>query len=186
MRSLTPIFSIVIAIVLYLFFIAPQWEEVQGIRAEEKTYQEAVERYDEFTEKMNTLLNLKRNQNPVTLERLNQLVPQEVDAARIITDLEDMAKRQNMLFGNIDTSESEEDLRSRNEVATDQIQTELQTVDISFELIGTYEQLQAFLRELESSLTLLEVTSLAFSASDGLFEQFGLTVRAYALSNLTN
>lgn len=183
MRSLTPIFSILIAILLYLFFIAPQWEEVKGVRAEVNTYQEAVERYDQFTARMNGLLELKRNQNPVTLERLNQLVPEEVDAARIITDLEDMARRSNMLFGNITTSESEEDFGSRNE--TTSAQTELQAVDISFELIGTYDQLQAFLLELESSLTLLEVTGLSFSASNGLFEQFALTVRAYALPQVT-
>lgn len=189
MRTLTPIFSILIAILLYFFFIGPRYAEVKEIRAEAENYQEAARRYDEFATALNRLLDLKRQQSPSTLERINQLVPHELDTAHIIADLEQLAEGHQLLFGNI-TTESLEVAPARSQAnGSEQLSgesTELQTADISFELVGTYGQFKEFLRDLESSLTLLEVTGLRFKASDGLFEQFGVTVRAYALPRTTN
>ncbi len=186
MRTITPIFSIILAILLYFFFISPIYAEIKEIRMETESFLMAAEDYDNFNKDSNKLLGLKSSQSPLTIERLNQLVPENIDSAHLIADLEAMAKKQNMLFGSISTETTGATLGGSSSDSLDlNTQTpaneELQTTDISFELIGTYDQFQAFLTELESSLTLMEVTSIEFTASNGLFEQFGVTVRAYAL-----
>ena len=191
MRSLTPIFSILIAILLYFFLIDPMYADIKDIRSETATFRKATTDYDNFSQQLNLLLDVKSGQNPLTIERLNQFVPENIDSAHIIADLEFMAKDNNMLFGNISTESSDINFKSRssNSQGTNSktpVSAELQTADVSFELIGTYDQLQNFLVELESSLTLMEVIGLDFTASDGLFEQFSLTIRSYALPSVNN
>lgn len=187
MRTLTPIFSILIAISLFLFFVSPMWDEIGDIRTDTKTYNEATLGYGEFNNKLNKYLDLKVQRSPMAIERLNQLVPQDINVAHILADIEKIADDNTMLFGDIQTDTTENDVRSVTRDNSDILQdldiTELQTSDITFGVIGTYDQLKSFLKDLETSLTLLEVTNLSFTASGGFFEQFTITVRTFALPN---
>ena len=188
-RTLTPVFSIIIAVLLYFFFISPALDDISATRAETDIYNDAINRYGIFNEKLEHSLSIKRDQNPVTVERLNQLVPLSVESAEILASLESIAVSHNMLFGNITTASEGFSVSNNAKNSSNQagvINAELQTTDISFELVGTYEQLQEFLKDTENSLTLLEVTDISFTASDGLFEQFAITVRSYALPKTNN
>jgi hypothetical protein len=176
MRTLTPVFSIVIAVLLFFFFVSPEYNEIKGLKEDTEMYKRAVESYNDFYAKVDTKLAVKRNESPVIVERLNQFIPKDLDVAYNIADLENMAQAHKMLFGNVSTDVSGTDLVSESDKGQ-----ELQIADISFDAIGTYEQFQLFLLDLESSLSLFEVTSINFSASEGPFEQFTIAVRTYAL-----
>lgn len=185
MRTLTPVFSIIIAILLFFFFISPGYKEISQIKEDTAQYDRAVKSYNDFYAKVDTKLAVKRNENPVVVERLNQFIPKDLDVAYDLANLEQMALTHNMLFGNIISDVTEIDVRrasgNRNNTSSGSQSQELQIADISFDVIGTYEQFQSFLLDLESSLSLYEVINIDFSASSGLFEQFAVSVRTYAL-----
>lgn len=186
MRTLTPFLSGIIAVLLFLFFTQPRYEEIKKVQDEIASYEVAVQKYTDFSRKLNDKLAIKAKYQGLKIDRLERLVPDTVDAARLLVDLESLAKKHKMLFGNIATSDS--DVKLTPSASTDGsdpvgVTGELSSTDISFEVIGTYEQFKSLLRDIESSLTIFEVTGIAFAATEGSFQQFAVTVRTYALSS---
>lgn len=183
MRTLTPALSILIAILLFVFFTKPLYSEIKSTQAEVDAYALAVEKYNEFSQALQTKLNKKTSRPEYEIERLDQLLPSMIDETQLLVDLNALALTHGLLFGNVSVEGNnpvmlEEALPVEgSQVASD----ELSTVDVSFDVIGTYEQFKTFLRDIESSLSLMEVTELNFTATEGSFQQFSVTVRAFAL-----
>jgi Tfp pilus assembly protein PilO len=181
--TLTPFLSLIIAGLLFVFFVQPTYDEISAIKQESKAYDEAIQSYDAFSQKLDDKVLVKNSETALQKERLDRLVPERIEITRILVDLENLAKNNSMLFGNISTEEEEgETGNSEEESAASQEsgQGKLVSKDISFEVIGTYEQFKNFLRNLEESLTLFEITGISFDVTEDVFQQFAVTVRMYA------
>jgi len=182
-RTITPIFSIIIALVVFFFFVKPMFAEIQQIQGETDQYQQAVGKATELNQLLTALVSKKRSYSAEEIERLEALVPQSVDEVKILADLNELAKSHSMLFGNIKVTSRDEVVSTGEQTAPSQTVSydDFVTSDITFGLIGTYEQFKAMLSDLEKSLVLMEITNITLSASDGPLQQFELTVRAYSL-----
>lgn len=182
-RTLSPFLSIIVAIVLFMFFIKPTYYEAGALRDDAREYREAVSTYKEFT----TILQEKieeKEKNSSDEEKLNLLLPEETDSTHLLVDLKTLANRNGLLFGNVIVVEGEAS-NPKEEDGEDSVidaRARLVPTDISFELIGTYDQFKSFLENLESSQVLFEVTTLTFDTTEQkIFHQFSFTVRTYAL-----
>ncbi len=182
-RTLVPILSILISGLLFLFFVQPQYEEITAVRDQVSAYKNASERYNEFSQKLDALLSTKSNRTLSENARLDLLSATTIDVPRLVVDLEAMAEKSNLLFGNITTESGDSELGSDNEaIPEDERGSEqLITEEISFDVIGTYEQFKTFLQDVESSVVLMEIINIKFGASESVFQQFSVTVRTYAL-----
>ena len=181
MRTLTPILSIIIALLLFLFFIKPQYSEITLLQTEIDEYTNAVESYNDFIAVLDGKLRIKNSRASSDSERLDKLVRTDIDDTRLIVDLEAMVEKHNMLFGNVISSGNDAELSSGGTDPAQAQSEELRIADITFDVIGTYEQFKDFLKDLESSLTIYEVINLAFNVTEGTFQQFSVKVRSYAL-----
>ena len=183
MRTLTPILSIIIAVLLFMFFIQPQYAEIQSVKNEIKTYTDATAQYAGFSALLQDKLSVKTQRSAYESERLDTLVPDSVDATRLLVDLEKIATTHGLLFGNITTKGGDVMLARGTDGAVDAPESaELATVDVSFAVIGTYDQFKDFLKDLERSVTLFEVTEIKYSVTEeSVLQQFSLTVRSYSL-----
>jgi len=181
MRSITPFLSIIIAVLLFVFFTKPLYSEIRLLQNEISQYKIATTKYSEFNAQIQNLLSIKNNRAASEKERLDLLVPNAIDSTRLLVDLEGIAEGHNLLFGNVSTKGSDVAPTSAGAPEKKDTSTELKTADISFEVIGTYTQFKDFLSDLESSVVLFEVTKITVTAIDGLFQQFAVTVRTYAL-----
>ncbi len=182
-RTLTPILSLVIALILFVFFVRPQYAEVITIQSEIDEYQKAIAQYAEFTNKLEAKIAAKEGRSALQNEQLDQLVPNEIDDAQALVDIEALAQRYNLLFGNTSVETGDTELKRKSDPATmsEEGGDELRTADISFGVIGTYDQFKSFLADLEKSLSLYEVTQISFNTGESSFQQFEVTVRVYAL-----
>lgn len=186
MRTLTPVLSIIIALLLFIFFTQPQYGDITVLQQSIDEYHLAGQKYDTFLNTLNTKLDEKKNQSIVANERLDVLVPNSIDDTRLLVDLEKVAKNNNMLFGNIETKTGDYEVDSATNEEVGNGLKELYAEDISFEVIGTYDQFKSFLSTIENSLTLFEVTEMSVTETENsAFQQFALTVRTFALPDNT-
>lgn len=164
---------------MYLSFIKPWYLEARDIYAEAIGYEEAALKYEEYSRLLNNKAQTIRDLTPRTKDRINQVVPVGIDEIRILLDLQNITKEEQMLFGNVDVEVSED--TSFPLQTGDAIQVDV--INVSFDAIGTYEQFKTLLQRLESSLTLFEVTEISFSAPEEAspFQQFSLSVRTHVL-----
>jgi hypothetical protein len=182
-RTITPIFSIVVALVIFFFFSKPMFAEIKLLQGETTQYQEAVTRATELNAELSSKLSQKRSYPAEALEKLEALVPSEIDEVRILNDLNEMARSHNMLFGNVTVSPSKEEATEEEGVTVSRTISydTLTATDITFSLIGTYDQFKQFLGDMEKSLVMLEVLNIGFSPAEGMFSQYALSVRVFAL-----
>ena len=187
-KSLVPTLSIIVSLVLFIFVAKPQFNEAQTINADYTEYQDTIQKYEEFNAEINALKSKKNDIRISDRERIDAIIPSSIDNPRMLVDLEAMAKKHSLLFGNIKTDKGTENVNAQtsNKSTTPEAQNNenrLITNDISFDVIGTYDQFKNFLSEIESSMTLMEVKTISFTATEGAFQQYSVTVQTYALPN---
>lgn len=187
-RTITPIFSIIIALVIFFFYAKPEFVVIKATQGETKQYEDAAATAAALNNELNALVDKKRSFSAGDLERLDALVPTDINEVRILADLNEIARTHNMLFGNIDVENSDTENAASGQAGalggdTGQrvAYTDFLTSDITFSLIGTYEQFKAFLADVEKSLVLLEVINIAFDEGEGNLQQYNITVRTFSL-----
>jgi Tfp pilus assembly protein PilO len=117
--------------------------------------------------------------NTLPIDTLNRILPATADPVLIIYELSKIASRveSNMLLANPKFSDDGTD-KNRNS-------KKYNTLTVNFTLEGNYEGLKAFLRNLESSERIYNITSLDFaSAQDSRYSsvfKYTLTVETYYL-----
>lgn len=182
-KSLTPTLSIIAAIVLYFFFISPQITEIKNVNAQIGTYKATIEQYEDYNTTVQALKDAKNSINIADVQRLEQMIPSSIDTTRTLVDLEAMAQKHGLLFGNVAT-EMLDGIAEPEEGEAEVSGGDLVVNGISFEVIGTYEQFKMFLAEMESSLELMEVTEMSLLAATDTFQQYSIVIQTYALSNI--
>lgn len=192
-RTVTPIVSIVLAILLFMFFVQPQYVVVKGLQKDRDDYRDAVKQYAVFDQKLQDKIKQKNDVSMSDKERLEEFMPSELDSSVLLVKLEHLAKQHNMLFGNIkaDDDAGKELLgRAKNadgETDDSAHTEELVSLDIDFSVIGTYAQFKDFLADIENSLTLFEIIDIKLAeGGETQFQQYSITVRSFALPNGNN
>lgn len=183
-RTITPVFSIIIALVIFFFFAKPMFGEIKVIQGETAQYEAAAGKAGELNAALSALVAKKRAYSTADVERLDALVPPSINEVTILADLSAIARSHNMLFGNIDVGHAEKSTTPSSgsvEMTQKVAYTDFVTSDIEFALIGSYDQFKAFLADVEKSLVMLEVTNITFTASEGDLQQYAVKVKAFSL-----
>ncbi len=182
-RTLTPIFSIIIALMVFLFVTKPIFGEIQTVQDDTEKYRTAVDQATKLNNKLTSFITQMNGFSGVEKDRLDALVPSEIDEVKLLADLKDLTQKYNMLLGNVHVSEEQHTANTTDSAESSQnvSYADLVSTDVSFSLIGTYAQFKDVLREIEKSLVLMEVVSVSFRAGTGDLMQFETTIRLYAL-----
>jgi len=186
MRSVSPFISLVIAVVVFFFYTRPMFADIEALQLQTAEFMNAAEKAQELNRELSEKVTRKRSFDQVSLDRLDALVPPSIDEVKALTDVSELARKHNMLFGNI-SLQTENTKKRNNEGGSGTLGitlSDLSHTDVQFGLIGTYEQFKAFLGDVEQSLVMLEVIDVNFTAGEGLLQQFDMKVRLYSLPPL--
>ncbi len=161
------------AIGLFIFYTDGTYKEVSALRQTQSAYSEALQNSrkllavrDQLASKYNALSREDR-------DRLEKLMPDNVDNIRLILNIDKVAKQYGMLPSDIKFDASATD-QKRNTDGTTQPRTPAEarelnnpygTFNLEFSVTGTYPKFLAFLHDLEQSLRLIDVEAVAFAAA---------------------
>lgn len=163
MKNLISIIFIIGAGALFFVFTNPRYETVKELRAEEATFDDALDRSKELIALRDELL-AKYNAIPTAdLEKINKLLPDSVDTVRLIIEINAIASRHSMTLLNISVGDvgASKDSSGRLGPAS----AAYEKVSLSFTVNATYEAFRAFLADLERNLRLLDVVTISFGES---------------------
>ncbi len=182
-RTLTPFFSVIIGLMIFLFVTKPMFAEIKVIQVDTDKYEDAVHKATQLNEKLKSFITEMNGFSSLERERLSALVPTEVDEVKLLADLKELTQKRNMLLGNVNVSEESFSASADEASGSSQNVTynNLAATDISFSLIGTYAQFKDVLRDMEKSLVLMEIVGVSFTSGTGDLMQFEITIRLYAL-----
>lgn len=178
MRTLLPVLFVLIAAGIFFGFIDPSYDRIRELRAEEAQFDQALNRSKELQQVRDQLLSRYNTFAQSDLERLEKMLPDNVDNVRLVLDFDSIAARYGMRLRNI-ALEVDESRADRGQVGADD--ADYQSVVLSFSVTGDYNAFRGFLEDLEQSLRLVDVTSVTFSASPTGSYDYSVGVKTYWL-----
>jgi Tfp pilus assembly protein PilO len=176
MSNIVSIILILASIGLFFGYVDPTYSTIRAQRSEKAEYDRALNNSKELQAERDKLLEKFNNMDKGDLDDIVKLLPDNIDNVRLIIDIDEMAKKYGMRIRNFKASTSE---------ASDTIavaDTPHGTLTLSFSTTAPYQTFLAFMRDLERSLRIIDVTDVEFGASDtnDLYD-YKVTVKTYWL-----
>jgi len=176
-RPTISILLIIVAVGVFFSFINPRYEGIKVLQAESAEFDKALERARELQAVRDDLLSRYNTFSTEELEKLDKILPDNVDNVRLILDLDGIASKYDMVIRNVSLSE-------RDTVASEvQAGAEIGEIELKFNVKSSYGDFKRFIRDLEQSLRVVDISKLFFSPSDedlGIMD-FDITIRTYWL-----
>ena len=167
------------AIWLFFAYTQPVWEEVGEIKADVEEHSDALVKVSGFNQNIVNLIARKDNLNQAQLDRMNVMVPLEIDETGVMADVQAIVERNRARLLTVGVSEWTGGVGEKNddEKVVGLQELEHSTKDINITVEGTYQQIKQILSDLESSLVLLEVIDVSFAAVEGDIVAYSLVIR---------
>lgn len=177
MKILIPVVLLGVAVALFFGYIDPTYAEITELRARETQFNQALDQSRELQRVRDSLLSRYNTFSQSDLERLKKLLPDHIDNVRLILDIDSIALKYNMRTRNVTVSNS----GSANPTAIETGQGAIESVVLSFSVVATYDDFIRFLKDLESSLRIVDVVGLSFSTAAGDAYNFNVSIKTYWL-----
>ncbi len=183
MKSIFPVLVIAICIGLYFMYISPTVLEVKELSATKAQYDNALAKSKELKDKRDAVLIEYNNISQDDVSKLNKIIPETFDGVLFANDINAIAVRYGLVVSDLNVNNQNTENRDMVIAATnDPYKTSL----VTMRLRGQYGQFVQFLRELETSLRLIDVTGLSIrdltgQTSSNTALEYSLEVKTYSL-----
>jgi len=175
-KFLIPIILIIIAVATFFTFTDPLYTKVKDVEKEEIQYDEALNKSRELQTIRDALLSKFNTFNLNDIERLEKLLPNNVDNVRLILEIDNTASKYGMNLRDVSIS-SGDDNKSKNVVEA--TAKDFYTITLSFTVSSSYENFVKFIEELESKLRVVDISRIMFKASDSDFNEYRVSLKTY-------
>ncbi len=188
-KNVTALILAVLAVGIYFTFTSDKIAELKSIQAVNNEYQVALNNSADLVRIRDEVLRSFNEISEADRARLNKIVPDTVDNVRLIIDVkDDIAVKHNLFLKNIKTTSPE--APATREVpgavpgagtVTTQQGDKFGVATLSFSVTASYEKFMAFLRDLESSLRIMDISKLTISPNDKGTYEFNVELKTYWL-----
>ena len=180
MSRIIPTVLALAAIGLFFGYINPTYSrDINTLRAEIRSYDDALTAADVFTEKEKEIVKQRANIPPAGLARVEAFLPDGVDNVQLILDLNALAERSGLTLSDFDITEGEaEDGGGALMLETD---GPVESLELSVAATGNYASFKTFLKGAEWSLRPLDLVELDIEDSETGVYTYQIKFRIYWL-----
>lgn len=179
MRLIAPLLMVIVAVAVFFQFTDPIFAEIKTIQERQVTLNNGLDNAKKLREVMKELLDQRNAMSETDLEKLNKLLPDNVDNVRLIIDINNIAKPYGMSIKGLKVQMPEE--KAEDAVARDRDNIKQAMVTLSFSITGDYNQFQSFLSDLSQSLRLVDVSVTGFNSNEKGIYDYKVEVETYWL-----
>lgn len=178
-KNATAIILIVLALGIYFTYTRGKLDEIRAVREVNNQYQEAIDNSAKLVKVRDNVLQAYNSISETDRDRLNKLVPDNVDNVRLIIDVkDDIAARHGLALKSIKTDSPETQTGGQQSAGGND---KYGVVKLSFSVTTTYDNFVNFLKDIESSLRIMDVSHLSVSAGDQGTYDFSVELKTYWL-----
>src|SRR3989338_5929713 len=156
MRFFINFVLLISAVLLGLFWLKPEWKQIDSLRKESASYRETLDNLQKIQELRDKFLEDYNSVDEAGKQRLAKMLPSSVDEGEIMVMLEDLFK-SNGLF--LKTIAFERKSKQAGAVLGQQ-KGPYQPSVLTTEFSGSYEAFKNFLKDLEKSLLIFDVDEI--------------------------
>lgn len=193
---------LIVAIVIAISVVKPKIDSIRIDQSEVAAYQTAVENLGRYNQHLQTLVNQANALSSYDRSVLERYLPTEIDATLVASDISNIVSRNQLLLLDIIPSEvlpvtvyaadgSVEEMPAydpntgalMDEEMSGNQNNILVAQQFEVELVGTYDQMKAMLRDLERNAYPLKLVEFEFNLEEvnASLVQYSLLLETYAL-----
>lgn len=182
--KILPAFALMIAVGIFFGYVNPTWKgSIAATKTAIAADKEALSAAKKYADQQVELTTEQNAIDPSNLARLSIFLPDSVDNVGLILDLNTLAARSGISLSNIDVVIDAKNDTNKAVVGalSSEIQSPIDSIDLSLSAVGTYSAFQAFLSGIEKSARLLDVRDLTVKGSDTGVYTYQMDIRFYWL-----
>jgi hypothetical protein len=179
MRFLFPIILIIAAVGLFFGFVKDRYAHIKELKAEVAQYDDALLRSRELQSIRDRLLSRYNTFTTGDLDRLEKILPDNVDNVRLILDIDGVASRYGMTLKSVFVEGDSSD-QSGNIVVNEDGQ-EYAAITLRFGVSASYTDFIQFLKDLEDSLRVADIQTINFQSSTRDLNEYQVAFKTYWL-----
>jgi|SRR3989344_2593631 len=183
-KNITPLILIVLALGIYFTFTRSKLDELKSIRSVNAQYQEAIDNSEKLVKKRDEVRDTYNKITQDDRESLEKMLPDNVDNVRLIIDVNGVAARHGLALKGIKTSTSDDKNSSKPSTQsgnTAKGSNTYDTVTLTFSVATNYQTFINFLRDLEASLRIMEISKITLDANDEGIYDYGVEIKTFWL-----
>ncbi len=159
-KNIITILIIAGCILVIVVFVAPRYKNIMVLRTQSSELQNALSTATQLRAMREQLKKQVDSFSVVQLEQLETLLPAHVDNVKFSTiDIKRLADQNGLILKDVNTIEPETVVNNQDTGTEDP----LGRINVEFSLAGPYAGFVNFLSQLERSLRIVDVESIAFS-----------------------
>jgi len=174
-RFITPFILLGIAVASFFVLANPLYKDISVLRIEASSYDEALANSKALENERDKLTAKYNEIDPNNLIKIKKLLPGNIDNIRLILEIEQIAAPYNMILKDVKYSTVKEDENGAAEgsdtvlgaTVLTQASQDYGIWDLEFSTAGDYNNFLSFLRDLESNLRIVDISSITFSSDVG-------------------
>ena len=169
-RLLIPIILIGSAVAGFILVVNPMYKEVSSLLSvQTASYDKALDNSKDLEAERDKLTNKKNSFSEDDLEKLETLLPDNVDNIRLIIEIQTLAAPFGMVLKDVKYNPDTKDTATTKTISNteEDVLTEAQgygTWNLEFSVEGSYDNFLNFSRALENNLRIVDITSVQFSS----------------------
>ena len=182
MKSIFPILLIVAAIGLFVVITNPQYQSVKDLQAQVDSLSEALNKSGIILEKRTELQTQYNNFDKKDISGINKLLPDNVDNVQLVLDMNGVARNHGMILRNIKIQDQNNGSSAQGGQTTlGPNNSPVGSISLSFDVTGDYQSFTTFLKDLERSLRIVDITGISFKSNDKGVYDYVVNVKTYWL-----
>lgn len=187
-KNLTPLILIVLSVGIYFTFTRAKIDELQAIRQVNAQYEQALKNSEKLVKVRDTVRDNYNKISQDDQERLEKILPDNVDNVRLIIDVSGVAARHGIVMKNVKTTTPKDASEPVVDTAMGQgmgvsapKQGSYSTVTLSFDVSSNYQNFLNFLKDIEASLRIIEISKITIKSNDTGVYDYSVEVKTFWL-----
>ena len=180
MKHNTAIVLLLLSLGLFYTFTNSQYREAKELSALANEYQSVLKNISQIVELRDSLLATYATIPVVEIDRMNKVLPDNIDTVRLALDLDSMAARYGISIKNIQTILGTN--RNANLIVLPEYESDYETATITFGFVSSYDNFMRFLADIEKNLRIMDIKSITFQTSDSGFYDYQVSAETYWLN----
>lgn len=161
---------------MFFWQTLPVLDEVDALKIKRDSFNEALSYSKELTILKNRLIDDFSSISSADIEKILKICPPEADIPRLVLQISEIAKKNDVSMENIDAVEKQTIPGSLAAMG----QGGCREIELTISFPATYEKFSVFLENLEKSLRLIDVKNIEIFSSEGLIYNFNIKAVAYS------
>ena len=178
MRYFFPIILIIAAVGIFFGYTDQHYRDLRVQMDTLSHIDQAKKNALALNEQRDKLINERKKISDIDLKRIEKMIPDSVENVGLIIEINNIALKNGMSF--VKNPRLNEGATNAG-AASGPDASKYGSISMSFNVSGSYQQFQAFLKELESYIRLVDVTALSFASAKDNNYDFNITLQTYWL-----